>query len=205
MPRNRSPVTLSTRLRFRSTSLGAPGEHLSLAAGLGLDPSAAERLSRYLDLLGSWNERTNLTAARTAAARFDLLVRPVAPLAPRLAAGTLLDIGSGNGSPGLVLAALRPDVRATLLEPRLRRWAFLREAARAMNLVVDVRRQRHDEYDGPPASTVTVRALRLPVEEMVALVAAGGRLAVFGPAPEPHPALAPENWALAGVHAYQRR
>ena len=185
--------------------MGAPGEHQPLVAGLGLDPAADERLSRYLDLLAAWNVRTNLTAAQTATARVDLLVRPVAAVAQRLAAGTLLDIGSGNGSPGLVLAALRPDVQATLLEPRRRRWAFLREAARAMDLAVDVRRQRHDEYDGPPATTVTVRALRLPPEELAPLVAPGGRLVVFGPVPPAYPDLIPEGWDRPGVHAFVRR
>jgi 16S rRNA (guanine527-N7)-methyltransferase len=183
----------------------APGEHPPLVAGLGLDPATAERLSLYLDLLASWNERTNLTGARTAPARVDLLVRPVAALAPRLAAGTLLDIGSGNGSPGLVLAALRPDVQATLLEPRMRRWAFLREAARVMGLLVDVRRQRHDEYDGPTADTVTVRALRLPPAEIAPLIAPGGRLVLFGVALPVHPELAGEEWGLPGMHAYRRR
>lgn len=182
-----------------------PGERLSLAAVLGVEAAAADRLSLYLALLASWNERTNLTGARTAAARIDLLLRPVAALAPRLAPGTLLDIGSGNGSPGLVLAALRPDIQTTLLEPRMRRWAFLREAARAMGLAVDVRRQRHDEYDGPPASTVTVRALRLPPDEMAPLVAPGGRLIVFGAQPPTHPRLTAEDWGRAGVHAYRRR
>jgi 16S rRNA (guanine527-N7)-methyltransferase len=183
----------------------APGGHPPLVGGLGLDPAAAERLSVYLDLLASWNERTNLTAARTAAARVDLLVRPVAAIAPRLAGGTLLDIGSGNGSPGLVLAALRPDIRATLLEPRMRRWAFLREAARAMGVAVEVRRQRHDEYDGPAAGTVTVRALRLPPEEVAPLIVPGGRLLVFGAAPPAHTALAAEAWGLPGVHAFTRQ
>ena len=45
--------------------------------------------------------------------------------------GSLIDVGSGNGSPGLVLALVRDDLEVTLLEPRARRWAFLREAARA--------------------------------------------------------------------------
>jgi 16S rRNA (guanine527-N7)-methyltransferase len=183
----------------------APGERQALVAGIGLGAEAASRVATYLDLLAAWSGRVNLTAARSDAARFDLLVRPIALLAPRLAAGTLLDIGSGNGSPGLVLAALRPDLQATLLEPRMRRWAFLREAARAMGLAVDVRRQRHDEYDGPPAATVTVRALRLPAAELAPLVEPGGRLLVFGAAPGPDPALMPEDWGLPGVHAYRRR
>jgi 16S rRNA G527 N7-methylase RsmG len=104
-----------------------------------------------------------------------------------------------------VLAALRPDVLSTLLEPRMRRWAFLREAARAMELAVDVRRQRHDEYDGSPAATVTVRALRLPPGEIAPLVAHGGRLLVIGAALPAHPELAAEDWGLPGVHVFVRR
>ncbi len=43
---------------------------------------------------------------------------------------TLVDIGSGAGFPGLVLAAARPDLEVTLVEPRQRKWAFLEQAAR---------------------------------------------------------------------------
>jgi 16S rRNA (guanine527-N7)-methyltransferase len=128
----------------------------------------------------------------------------VVAVARRVAPGTLLDIGSGNGSPGLVIAALRPDVKATLLEPRGRRWAFLREASRAMGLTVDVRRQRHHEYDGPPADTVTVRALRLPPGEVLPLIAGGGRWIVLGAHPPGHPELMAEDWGLPGVHAFVR-
>ena len=70
---------------------------------------------------------------------------------------------------------------------------------------MDVRRQRHDEYDGPPAATVTVRALRLPPEEVAPLVAPGGRLLVFGAARPRHPELAAEDWGLPGVHAFIRQ
>jgi len=183
--------------------VAAAGGHEGLTAALG-DPAAAARLSRYLDLLAAWNNRTNLTAARTPAARYDLLVRPVAPLAGGLAPGTLIDIGSGNGSPGLVLAALRPDIQATLLEPRMRRWAFLREAARVMDVSVDVRRQRHDEYDGPPARTVTVRALAVPPQDLAALAEPGGRVIVWGVAPIPHSDLILEA-SFPGGQIYRRR
>ena len=110
-----------------------------------------------------------------------LLVAPVLPLAPLAVGPRLLDVGSGNGSPGLVLAILRPDLHVTLLEPRTKRWAFLREAARAAGLpTVEVLRARHDGYEGRPATTVTVRALRLPLEELVPLVEPGGRLLLLG-------------------------
>jgi 16S rRNA G527 N7-methylase RsmG len=119
----------------------------------------------------------------------------------------LLDVGSGNGSPGLVLAALRPDLPATLLEPRRKRWGFLREAARAVGRPdVDVRRSRHDAYDGPPARTLSVRALAVPPGELAPLVAPGGRLLVWGPEPRgDEEFFAPEASPGPGIHARRRR
>jgi 16S rRNA (guanine527-N7)-methyltransferase len=140
-----------------------------------------DALAGYLDLVAEWNRRTNLTGASTPEARAELLVARVAPLASHLGSGRLVDIGSGNGSPGLVLALLRPDLTTTLLEPRVRRWAFLREAARrARRPDIEVVRARHDEYAGPPAENVSLRAVRLPLEELRGLVTPGGRLWVLG-------------------------
>ena len=94
-------------------------------------------------------------------------------------------MGSGSGSPGLIFAAVRDDIEVTLLEPRLKRWVFLREAARAMRRPgVFVRQERHDTYVGPPAQTVTLRALRLPLGALTPLVEEDGRLLVFGDEPE---------------------
>jgi 16S rRNA (guanine527-N7)-methyltransferase len=110
----------------------------------------------------------------------SLLVAPVVAAASVPAPGRLIDVGSGNGSPGLVLALLRADLEVTLLEPRRKRWAFLREAARAAGRPdVDVRRERHDAYPGPPAATVTLRALALPLAALAPLVAPGGQVLAF--------------------------
>ena len=126
----------------------------------------------------------NLTGARTASERVRLLVSAVVPVAGLPAPGTLLDVGSGNGSPGLVFALLRDDLEVTLLEPRARRWAFLREATRAAGRPVRVLRFRHDSYPGPPARTATLRALAIPLAELAPLVEPGGRLLVFGGRPQ---------------------
>jgi 16S rRNA (guanine527-N7)-methyltransferase len=133
-----------------------------------------------------------------------VLVAPVLPLLP-FVEGPLLDVGSGNGSPGLVLALLRPELSVTLLEPRAKRWAFLCEAARAAGRPdLRVLRLRHDAYSGPPAATVTLRALRLPAAQLVSLMRPEGQLLALGAAPEPHPELA-RRPAPPGVHRYQRR
>ena len=109
-----------------------------------------------------------------------LLVGDVLPAAPLADPGSLIDVGSGNGSPGLVFALVRDDLEVTLLEPRARRWAFLREAARAAGRTVRVLRLRHDGYKGPPARTVTLRAVALPLAELSGLVLPGGRVVVLG-------------------------
>jgi 16S rRNA (guanine527-N7)-methyltransferase len=147
----------------------------------------------------------NLTGARTAGERVALLVQPVLPALSLVAEGPLLDVGSGNGSPGLVLALLRRELPATLLEPRLKRWAFLREAARAAGRAdLEVLRQRHDQYAGPPAATVTVRALALTPAALAPLVRPGGRLLVFGPAPAPAAGWTVVPAPAAGLHALRR-
>lgn len=185
---------------------GPTGAHDPHLAALGLAPRDVAALSRYLDLVADWNPRVNLTGARTPAERVAILVAPVAPLAPVLEEGRLIDVGSGNGSPGLVLAILRPDLSAVLLEPRQRRWAFLREAARAAGRAeVDVRRLRHDGYEGPPAQTVSLRALALPLHELAPLVAPGGRVLVWGAPPADDPAFLVESSPRPGVHVRRPR
>lgn len=140
-------------------------------------------LAAYLDLLDAWSARINLTGARSPAQRVALLVRDVLPAGRLLGGTSLIDVGSGNGSPGLVLAVLRPDLRVTLLEPRLRRWAFLREATRVIGRPeIEVRRQRHDQYRGPCADNLTIRGLALPVESLLPFLTADGQILVFGPA-----------------------
>jgi 16S rRNA (guanine527-N7)-methyltransferase len=175
---------------------------------MGVPDTALGPLAAYLDLLDRWNRRINLTAEATAEARARRLVGAALPLAGMLDPPSLLDVGSGNGSPGLVLALLRPDLEATLLEPRARRWAFLRDAARATGRPdVEVVKARHDGYAGPPAQNLTLRALRLPLTELVRLVRPGGQLLVLGRRPgDPGPfeAVAAPPGAAA-VHRYRRR
>jgi 16S rRNA (guanine527-N7)-methyltransferase len=184
----------------------ARGPHRPELARLGLSEAEQAALSRYLDLLAAWSERVNLSGLRTPAARVARLVADVLPAAPLPGPGRLIDVGSGNGSPGLVLALLRPELAVTLLEPRARRWAFLREAARALARPdVTVLRDRHDAYRGPPAETVTLRALALPPAELLPLLRPGGLLLVFGRPPRVAPPLRLEPRPVAaGLHVVRR-
>ena len=185
----------------------AASEHRAALEALGLGEGAASRLAAYLDTLATWSQRVNLTGARTPAERVRLLVGDVLSAARLPASGALVDVGSGNGSPGLVLALVRDDLDVTLLEPRARRWAFLREAARAAGRPVRVLRVRHDGYPGPPAQTVTLRAVSLPLAELSALVSPGGLVLVFGGRPRlggPFEGMAEGAGVPAGVTAFRR-
>ncbi len=144
------------------------------------DACAEKRLNRYLDCLRHWAPKINLTGAETRETAFRTLVFPILG-AETLLFGGVVDVGSGNGSPGLILAVLRPDLDFTLLEPRAKRWAFLREAAREMGAEnVAVRRERSDQYHGPKAGTVTMRAVGMNPIEVHHLLAPGGCVLVFG-------------------------
>jgi 16S rRNA (guanine527-N7)-methyltransferase len=161
----------------RSTSFG----HRRALEAHGLAEPTLTALETYLDLVAAWSPRVNLTGAKTDDERVAVLVAPVLAAAPLLLPGRLLDVGSGNGSPGLVLSLLRPDLRPTLLEPRQKRWAFLREAARAVGRAdIDVRRERHEAYPGPPAENVTLRAVRLDLPALAPLVAEAGQVLYLG-------------------------
>jgi 16S rRNA G527 N7-methylase RsmG len=110
-------------------------------------------------------------------------VGAVLPAVPLALPGRLIDVGSGSGSPGLVFALMRDDLEVTLLEPRKRRWSFLREAARAAGRPVRVLQERHDSHNGPPARTVTLRALALTLADVAPLVEPDGRVVWFGERP----------------------
>ncbi len=180
------------------TAERGPGHpHRAPLQALGLGGAALDRVEAYLDLVARWNRRVNLTGAKSAGDRVRLLVAPVLPALAVPAPGRLIDVGSGNGSPGLVLALLRDDLRAVLLEPRTRRWAFLREATRAGGRDdVEVLRERHDQYGGAPAPTVTLRGLALPLPALARLVEPGGRLLVFGGRPREAPPFRREAGAV---------
>ncbi len=120
-------------------------EHEALAArlagpcsqlGVSLAASSAQSLAGYVDLLLDWGARVNLTSARTAEELVDNHLADALAVAAWLPqeARRLLDVGAGAGLPGVVLAILRPELECTLLEPRERRWAFLREVRRSLGL-----------------------------------------------------------------------
>lgn len=104
---------------------------------ISLSGEAVERLYVYFSELKKWSRRVNLIAKR--ASDEEILENHFLDsltLLPLLKgeAVHLLDVGSGAGFPGLVLKAARPDIRLTMVEPRLKRISFLKHVARTLQL-----------------------------------------------------------------------
>lgn len=109
---------------------------------------AAERaalLAGYVERFERWNQRINLSAARSADDIVDHVIDCLALVGHVPAGARVIDVGSGGGLPGLVLAAARADVSVTCVEPLHKKAAFLRQAARELGLAVTVMTQRVEE------------------------------------------------------------
>ncbi len=129
---------------------------------LGLILSAAQRqqLCGHIELLAKWNRRLNLTAIDRLD---DMVARHLLDslaVAPFVRGGSLLDIGSGGGFPGLPLAVLDPRLQVTLLDSRGRRAEFLRAARDALELgnVAVVEKRVEDYRLGGKFDTLATRA-----------------------------------------------
>ncbi len=105
-------------------------------ASAGVEATAAAGLEKYLTLLSRWTKTTNLVAATTSP--LELVVHHVADclaLLPHLGdAHRIVDVGSGGGLPGAVLALVRPTVLVTALEPVHKKHAFLAHLRRDLAL-----------------------------------------------------------------------
>ncbi len=106
--------------------------------GLPLDEATLGRLLAYLELLQRWNKTYNLTAVRDPAEMltqhlFDCLA-VVRPLLRFAETGRLLDVGSGGGLPGVVIAATCPNWSVVCVDTVGKKAAFIQQAAVELRL-----------------------------------------------------------------------
>ena len=157
------------------------------ARALALTPVSREteaRLDRFVDLLLTWQAKTNLVAPSTLP---QLWTRHVAdslqllPLAPP-EVKVWVDFGSGGGFPAIPVACVlaeRPGSQVHLVESNNKKAAFLREAVRALNLPAKIHAQRIEDFGdsfGDSADVVSARALaplKTVCDQAVPLIARG--------------------------------
>jgi 16S rRNA (guanine(527)-N(7))-methyltransferase RsmG len=150
--------------------------------GLTIRPELGAQLEKYYRLLSTWNNKINLTGLRLSEFSPEsldrLLIEPlVAASHVRPAVRSLLDIGSGGGSPAIPLALALPDVTVLMVEAKTRKSVFLREALRVLDLTRgDVVTSRFEELLTKPRlheahDLLTIRAVRIEARVLMSLQA----------------------------------
>ncbi len=152
------------------------------------DHQALARLEAYVDALLTWNRAYNLTALKE---EKQVVIRHILDSASILPAlqSPLLDVGTGPGLPGLVLAALKPDADITLLDSNGKKVRFLRQMISELELPsVKVIWGRVEDQHGRIYQAISSRAFASLLEMRQAchhlLIQGGCYLAMKGRYPE---------------------
>jgi 16S rRNA (guanine527-N7)-methyltransferase len=172
---------------------------------LGLAPALSEPLLAYLALLDRWNRAYNLTAIRDPGEMVAKHLLDSLAMHPFAKAGTLADLGTGPGLPGIPLAIAHPALQVTLVESNGKKARFLREAVRTLQLSnARVAESRIEALDLPAAfDAITARALAtlpLILELGGHLLKPRGRLlAMKGALPTDEIAALPPGWRVERI------
>lgn len=174
---------------------------------LGLDANTlAPPLLDYLALLHRWNRTYNLTAIRDPAEMVTRHLLDSLAMHAHVALGTLADLGTGPGLPGIPLAIAHPGLRVTLVESNGKKARFMREAVRQLGLGnARVAESRAEALDEPAAyDNLTARAM----DTLAGIIAVGGHLlkpggallAMKGVRPDEEIAALPAGWSVEAIH-----
>ena len=157
--------------------------------GVALSEEQVSLFILFLEGLWSWNRSINLTGiAQKRTMLIQLLLDPLVALPYLPLSGTLLDVGSGAGIPGLPLKIARPDYKVHLLEAKAKKVSFLRDMIRKVGLKgIKACQGRAEKIDDLQAlfhgyDIVTARALA-PLKKTIGIcsphIMPGGLLVTF--------------------------
>ena len=189
-----------------------PGEQLERGLaelGIALPADCQQKLLDYAALLYKWNRTYSLTALREQDKAVSHHLLDSLAILPFVGDGTLLDVGSGGGMPGIPLAIARPQLAVTLLDSNSKKTAFLRQAAIELGLPnISVHAGRVEQYH--PATgfdVITSRAFAELLDFATLsrhLLAAQGRwLAMRGTRPDHETARLPADIMIEATHRLQ--
>ncbi len=119
----------------------------------------SDRLLQYLGLMQKWNRTHNLTALPSIDEMIIKHLLDSLSIESFLPSGSVLDIGSGAGLPGIPLAVVRPNQQFTLVDASFKRVAFLLEVKRRLKLTnIDVIHARVEHLPSQAFDAITSRA-----------------------------------------------
>ena len=146
-----------------------------------LDDAAAEKFVDFVRLLVKWNRVTNLTAVRDPLEMVTRHILDSLAVVPFLTRGSLLDVGSGAGLPGVPIAIASPGLDVTLLDSNAKKLRFVRQATAELGLDnVQVVQARMQEYQPGRSFDMVISRAVASLDELyqqtVHLLRPGGRM-----------------------------
>jgi len=146
-----------------------------IAERLGVSRETIEKLSTYEQLVQKWNPAINLVAKSTLDSIWERHFADSADVwvYAKPKTGRWLDIGSGGGFPGLIIAIIAaekaPDLKVTCIESDIRKCEFMRTVTRATGLSVNILSRRIEEAPAQGADFISARALA-PLPKLLGFV-----------------------------------
>lgn len=130
------------------------------AMGLSVSEHAQQQLLQYLSLLQKWNKVYNLTAVRQPQDMVTLHLLDSLSVLPYVGHDNLLDVGSGAGLPGIVMAICKPELAVTTIDTVQKKAIFMRQVKGELGLDnLTVVHARVEQYQPPtPFAQVISRA-----------------------------------------------
>jgi 16S rRNA (guanine527-N7)-methyltransferase len=127
---------------------------------IDLDSKKIEKLEEYINLLEKWNRVHNLTGAKSREKIIENIIDSIYPITFVAKPKSLLDVGTGAGFPGMILAIAWDDSEVVLAEPLNKRASFLRFVASSLDLDnVSVFKDRVEKLEHSPFDLISSRAV----------------------------------------------
>jgi 16S rRNA (guanine527-N7)-methyltransferase len=178
--------------------------------GLNVSPAQQEQLMDYLALMFKWNSVYNLTSLRDPMQMVTHHLLDSLAAVPAFAqARNVLDVGSGGGLPGIVLAIVRPDMKVSMIDTVHKKTAFLTQVKAELGLAnVTVYTARVEQLQVSDKFDVITSRAFADLSDFVNwsshLLAEQGRyIALKGVAPQEEQQRLPAAWRVSGVEALQ--
>jgi 16S rRNA (guanine527-N7)-methyltransferase len=176
------------------------------AMGLDVNPAQQDKLMNYLALMFKWNAVYNLTSLRDPMQMVTHhLLDSLAAVPAFATAQNVLDVGSGGGLPGIVLAIVRPDMKVSMIDTVHKKTAFLTQVKAELGLAnVTVYTARVEQLQVSDKFDVITSRAFADLSDFVNwsshLLADGGRyIALKGVAPKDEQERLPAEWKVGKV------
>ena len=145
-------------------------KEITAASSLNLAEKQIKKADFYISLILKWNKTRNLVSRKLKKEDLEEHFFDCAMLQKHLVSGTVIDLGTGAGFPGVCLGILEPDREITLLDSNRKKTSFLLHAKNELELdSVSIKNSRVEQIKKINETNIVCRAFKEPVELLVSL------------------------------------